>query len=88
MNAQRGKVTNHKHHSKTTFVDKRKKRQQRGQGRRGVMVEERHRFAQSKRSVQEKKPRENRRRRIVPSFRSLQVKNSTSSHYAQPYSPL
>ena len=53
----------------------------------GVLVKERHRFAQGKKSVQEKKPRENRRRRIVSSFGSLQDKNSTSSHYAQPHSP-
>ena len=53
----------------------------------GVLVKERHRFAQGKKSVQEKKPRENRRRRTVSSFRSLQDKNSTSSHYAHLYSP-
>ena len=53
----------------------------------GVLVKERHRFAQGKKSVQEKKPRENRRRRIVSSFGSLQDKNSTSSHYAHLHSP-
>ena len=37
----------------------------------GILVEEWHRFAKGKKSVQEKRPRENRRRRTVSSFRRL-----------------